>query len=294
MDLARADSVREVFLRGAEANRAAACRRGSIDVIRPPGRLIATGDLHDNPAHFLKLVRVAGLDRDSPEPGTHLVLHEVIHSDRLVNGMDFSFRALARIADLKSRFPEQVHTLLANHELAQIVGTGIVKDGVRVVEAFDAGVEYAFGDEAESVEAAIDEFIRSMPIALRCVTPRGDILCAHSVPGPGAMGKFDTGILDRDLTDADYEPLRGSAYLMVWGRRYDAESLEDLVERWGAYLFILGHERAEQGVEFRPPCAIVLNSDHDRGVYLPIDLSDPPSATEALASVVPLASVPSG
>ena len=38
-----------------------------------------------------------------------------------------------------------------------------------------------------------------------------------------------------------------------------------------------------------PPCAIVLNSDHERGVYLPIDLSDPPGATEAAMSVVPLA-----
>ena len=37
----------------------------------------------------------------------------------------------------------------------------------------------------------------------------------------------------RDLTDDDYVPRQGSAHLMVWGRGYDSEQLEDLVERWG-------------------------------------------------------------
>ena len=57
LDLQDADSVRRAFRAGAEANRAAACRAGSIDLIRPPGTLIATGDLHDNPLHFAKLVK---------------------------------------------------------------------------------------------------------------------------------------------------------------------------------------------------------------------------------------------
>jgi hypothetical protein len=75
---------------------------------------------------------------------------------------------------------------------------------------------------------------------------------------------------------------------MVWGRGYDAELIEDLVERWGVTMFVLGHERADNGVLLVPPCAIVLNSDHERGVYLPIDLGDPPTPVEAVMSVVPL------
>jgi hypothetical protein len=102
------------------------------------------------------------------------------------------------------------------------------------------------------------------------------------------MERFDPSILSRDLTEADYEPRRGSAHLMVWGRGYDTELIEDLVERWGINLFILGHEHAENGVRFVPPCVIVLNSDHDRGVYLPIDLSDPPTPEAAAGRVVPL------
>jgi hypothetical protein len=187
-----------------------------------------------------------------------------------------------------------VHAILANHELAQVTGAGIIKDGVKVVEAFNEGVEYAFGDEAGSVQAAIAEFIYSMPLALRCDcrTPDGRelaILVAHSIPSTALMARFDATVLARDLTPEDYEPRKGAAHLMVWGRGYDAEQLEDLVERWGVNLFILGHERADNGVLFIPPCAVVLNSDHERGVYLPIDLSNPPRAERAAAMVVPLA-----
>ncbi|MEA5557623.1 hypothetical protein [Nodularia spumigena] len=291
LDLRDPDLVIRLFKEGTDASRDARCRVGSIDRIEPPGTLIATGDLHDNPVHMGRVVEAAGMGLH-PTPNQHahhLTLHELIHSDRLMNGMDMSYRALARAAALKAAYPERVHLLLANHELSQIVGAGIIKDGIRVVEAFDAGVEFAFHERAEEVEQAIDDFVRAMPLALRCVTPRFDILCAHSLPGIGMMQRFDPAVLSRDLTPADYEPRVGSAHLMVWGRGYDAEQLEDLVERWGVNMFILGHEKAENGAKLVPPNAIILNSDHDRGVYLPIDLSDPPSVSEAMMGVIPLA-----
>ena len=279
--------MRRALLDGARANLEAGSRDGAIDRIHAPGNLLATGDLHDNPVHFNALMKAAGMTAET-DNGAHLTLHELIHSDRLVDGMDFSYRMLARVAALKTAFPERVHTLLANHELAQVMGAGIVKDGVRCVDVFNDGVLDTFGDQSEVVTDAIGTFIRSMPLALRCHTPRGDILCAHSLPAPEAMGRFDATILDRPLTDDDYAPRKGSAYFMVWGRGYDHDQLEDLVERWGINLFILGHEHADSGVAFVPPNAIVLNSDHARGVYLPIDLDNPPSPMRALESVVSL------
>lgn len=298
LDLQDPAEVASTLRAGAQANRDASCRQGSIDLVRAPGRLIATGDLHDNPVHFARVVHAAGLgsapgidDTDLPEASepAHLTLHELIHSDRLMNGMDFSYRALTRVAALKADHPEHVHTLLANHELAQIVGAGIIKHGVRVVEAFDNAVDYAFGDEADGVRAAIGEFVRSMPIALRCVCPAGDILCAHSVPGPAMMGRFDPSILERELTDDDYAPRVGSAHFMVWGRGYDGDLLEDLTERWGINLFILGHEHAETGCSLIEPNGVVLNSDHERGVYLPIDLEHIPRLEGVHEKLIPLA-----
>jgi hypothetical protein len=292
LDLSCAEQVIGALVRGGEANHSAACRDASVDRITGPGRLIATGDLHDNPVHMARLIEAAGLGVDPASPAAdragHLTLHEIIHPDRLLGGMDFSYRALVRAAALKAAFPGKVHTLLANHELAQVRGSGIVKDGVRVVEAFNAGVEQVFGADAPDVTESINGFIASMPLALICETPSGRILCSHSLPSPAMMARFDATILSRELTEDDYRPLSGSAHMMVWGRGYDADLLEDLVERWGVTMFILGHEHAPGGVEFVPPCALVLNSDHTRGVYLPIDLDHPPSAAAAAGMTVAL------
>ncbi|MBS0190731.1 MAG: metallophosphoesterase [Phycisphaerales bacterium] len=291
LSLADADVVVALFREGAAACRSAPCRRGSIDLVRAPGRLIATGDLHDHPLNFKKLVEAAGLGKPDP---AHLILHEIIHPPNLLNGVDYSYRALARAAALKSEFPEHVHILLGNHELSQIMGAGIVKDGVRVVEAFNAGLDNVFAERGPEVLEAIREFVLAMPLALRCECNRPDgsrgvdILCAHSLPGLAMMQRFDPSVLSRDLTPQDYEPRTGAAHIMVWGRGYDAEQLEDLVERWGINLFILGHEKAPSGATLVPPNAVVLNTDHENGVYLPIDLSDPPSASQAMQRLVRL------
>lgn len=298
MDLTDPDAVVRALLDGAEANRAASCRRGAIDLIEPPGTLIATGDLHDNPVHYEAVLRVAGLDGDAPAPSealggepVHLTLHEIIHSERLMHGVDLSYRVLVKVAALKARCPERVHTLIANHELAQLNGSAIVKNGVKMVRAFSDGIDYAFGDDAHNVELAVRDFIRSMPLGLRCRTPMGDILCCHSLPGVQAMGKFDTSVLHRELTEDDYAPRTGPIHMMTWGRGYDPDQIEDLVARWGVRLFILGHEHAHEGARVVPPAAVVLNSDHDRGVYLPIDLSDPPGLLECPDRVRPLSAV---
>lgn len=286
----------EAFRAGTEANYNAPCRQKSIDAISvddaPPNTLIATGDLHDNPMNFAKLVRRAGLDANPTNPPAHLTLHELIHSDRLVNGADFSYRVLAQIALLKARHPGLVHLLLGNHELAQFNNSQIIKDGVLCIKAFAAGVEFVFGGDSDAVLDSIKAFIRSMPIALRVHTSHGDLLCAHSVPSAAAMARFDATILSRDLTEDDYQPKTGSCHLMTWGRGYDAEGLEDLTERWGVSFFILGHEKADNGSLFVPPNALVLASDHERGVCLPIDLTNPPGPEEATRLVVPLAELP--
>jgi len=282
-----------VFHEAAEANLSAACRRGAVDHIGARGTLLATGDLHDNPIHFARVVQLAGLPGTDSKRPHHVTLHEVIHSDRLVGGVDLSHRALLRVAALKRKDPEEVHTLLANHELSQIVGAGIVKDGVRVVDAFNEGVEYAYGAEAPAVLDAIAAFIRSMPLALRSEAPEGGaggVLCAHSLPGPDLISRFDPDILDRDIEESDYEPRKGSAHIMVWGRRHTPELLEQLAERWGVKLFVLGHEHAPNGWELRPPNAVILNSDQETGVALKIDLADPPDAGPEL-NLVQLASV---
>lgn len=289
LDLNDPDEVIDTLREGARAMREASCRRGSIDFIESPGRLIATGDTHDHPKNFKAVLSAAGLDGEFGAEEQHLTLHEIIHGELPEQPglpLDTSYRGLTRVAALKAQHPELVHILLANHELAQAIGSGIMKNGVPCVKAFDAGVESVFADKSEHVFEAIRDFVFAMPIALRCRCPQGDILCAHSLPGPASMGRFDASIIDRDLRDEDYEPRVGSAHLMVWGRGYDHDQLEDLTERWGVNLFILGHEHADKGYNIIEPNAIVLNTDHSRGVYLPIDLEHEPTLEQCEQQIV--------
>lgn len=278
-----ADAVVAVLRAGAEANLTARCRRGAQDVIsreHPTQRLIATGDLHDNPDGLVKLVELAGMGDAAATPRAHLTLHEVIHSDRLMNGMDFSYRTLVKVAALKAAFAEHVHVLLANHELSQIAGAGIVKDGVSVVEAFNSGVEYVFGDRCEEVLGAIGEFIASMPLALRWVgvvesaespAEGADLLCAHSLPDPSLADRFDAGVLERSLGSEDFVPRRGSAHLMVWGRGHKPTDLLKHAIEMRAGLFVLGHEKAPEGFLVLEPNTIVLNTDSAWATVLEVE-----------------------
>lgn len=284
LDLRDSQSVADAFRRGARANRESVLRRGSIDVVTPEDptpALIVTGDLHDNPISFARMLQAAGMDGpEGSAPRAHLTLHELIHPDTLNNGRDLSVRVFAKVADLKARFPRHVHTLLANHELAEIVGAGIIKDGVNVVKLFDEGVEFLFGDDAPMVMDALGEFVRSMPLGLRCVGAGapladgrpGDLLCAHSLPGPDLFDRFDPSILERDITEDDRIPRRGSAHILVWGRGQGDKLVEDLTARWNVGTFVLGHEKAPEGCLRLTNRALVLNTDHHEGVFAELDL----------------------
>ena len=317
VNIRAADEVIDALAAGAAACRTAACRRGCCDVIAAlpadhvaadqPGlsgqKLVATGDLHDNVSHMQAVLSLTGLDdEDRPESDRcHVTFHELIHPDELHEEpnpagvgtipVDYSYRALVRIAAVKAAFPQLVHVLLANHELAQIAGAGITKGGVNVVKAFNTGVERVFGPKAGAVSRALGEFISALPLALRIVggaRDGRDILCCHSLPSPELIDRFDYGVLDRDLTEDDYAPRRGSAHLMVWGRAQDAACIETLADKWNVGTFVLGHEKAEMGFLQTDSRAVVLNTDHQRAHVAVLDLHKRYDAAGVCAAARPL------
>ena len=109
------------------------------------------------------------------------------------------------------------------------------------------------------------------------------------------MPTFDPTILERELTDGDYEAIHGSAWMMVWGRGQQDVQMEVLAERWDVRLFCLGHAYVQDGIAIGGARTILLNSDHERGVVLPIDLDgDPPTVESAMFASVPLAEIEVG
>lgn len=200
MDLRDPDTTIDLFDRAAEVMLASPLRRGSAVRLPAEGHLLATGDLHDNPVHLDRIVHLAGLER---APDRHVVLHELIHGERLINGMDFSHRMLGRVAQLVVEHPHQVHPMLGNHEVAQVTNVAVSKGAGNSVDLFDDALVYAYGDEWERVAESIDRFLRAMALA---VVSDSGVMCAHSLPAPHRMARFDPSILDRALDDAD---LRG-------------------------------------------------------------------------------------
>ncbi len=232
------------------------------------GELWMTGDMHDHRRNFEKLLKAADLGNN---PQRHLVLHELIHGDHYdASGAEESWVTLYRAAELKCDFPEQVHFMLANHDLAQIHGRGIMKAGLSVCEAFTKGVKKTFEGQHNVVTVAISEFLLSLPLAIRA--PNG-IFCCHSLPTDDQIDSFDFSIFDRQLSGPDYAQRSGPVYQLIWGRNFSPATVDKFADKVRAELIITGHQPQEMGHAVNGDKHLILASDHNQGVFLPIDLA---------------------
>jgi hypothetical protein len=219
-----AAEVIETFDTAAEENKLSSLRHEQTVNLPPTGEVWMTGDIHDHRTNFAKLIRMADLANN---PQRHLVLHELIHGDHYDSaGAEDSWRTLYQAAGLKCSFASQVHFMLANHDLAQIQGEGIMKAGFSVCEAFIAGVKRDFVEHADAVNFSISEFLLSLPLAIRC--PHGLFFC-HSLPNDSQIDGFDFTIFDRALTGRDYQRRVGPVYQRNlpkgWMRRFSSPGI---------------------------------------------------------------------
>ena len=280
-----AEAVQDTLRQAAQTLHQRSCRQGSIDVLPGHGTLLVSGDLHDNPFHFEALLRMARLEEGEDR---HLILHELIHGEHLMNGMDFSYRMLLKTADLVRAHPG-VHPMLANHEIAQLMKTRVTKGHGECVTLFRDALEFTFGEHHEVVEQALDEFIAAMALGVRA---ENGVWCSHSLPGRAVMSSFDPEIVRRPLVASDFEKPKGSAYLMTWGRVFEDVGIDLLAEAWKVQLFCLGHRKVPTGVESEGERLVLVNSDHEgaRAFTLILDQS-PPSPEECVLRSRPLNSV---
>ena len=264
-----ADQVVEVFDAAAEENKLSALRHEQVVELPADGEVWMTGDLHDHRVNFNKLIRFADLGNN---PQRHLVLHELIHGDHIdAKGAEDSWNMLFKAAELKCDFPGQVHFLFANHDLAQIHGEGIMKAGLSVCEAFNAGVKRDFPDGSTGVTVAITEFLLSLPLAIR--TGNGLFFC-HSLPTDEQIKSFDFTVFDRPLGPADYRRRTGPVYQLIWGRNFTPAGVEMFADKVGASIIVTGHQPQEAGYLVNGERHLIIASDHNQGVMLPLSLSE--------------------
>ena len=279
-----ADKVCEVLNNASELLIGFSGREGCTHHIPSKGNALVSGDLHDNPLHLSKILELATLQ----VPTNHVVLQELIHSAHNQSNLDLSYRMLVRVANVVCTYPGQVHPILANHELSQATGRAITKGGGELVEQFNLGVQHVFGNSAGVVLESIRKFILSMPLAVRSTS---GLMCLHSLPNELLMDEFDKDILIKPLTPNDLCGEKGSAYQVVWGRRHSQEQIDELATYWGVKLFCLGHAYVPEGINMAYKNVIQLNSDHNEGAVVSIDLENVRSAGSTVQDATKLHSI---
>lgn len=274
------DRALEIFGRAAQLNRDDPLRDGSLINLPEYGQCVMTGDLHGHRGNFAKLLRFAALDR---MPHRHVILHELIHEDVMPGGADRSWQLCYEAAALKCEYPEQVHFLQSNHELAQIVGQHISKGGRDVIEDFNTGVLMDFGPaRGREVLDALTAFMESYPLAARAPNR---VWISHSLPNERERARFDPQIVKkREHTVADRTD-GGSVYQLVWGRHHPPALLEALGRAWDVDFFLIGHQPQEMGFEVMHDRLIIFSSEHSHGAFLPFDLSRPPTIESLSANI---------
>jgi hypothetical protein len=258
-----ADHVVETFGAAGDENKLSSLRHEQVVELPAEGEVWMTGDLHDHRTNFAKLIAAADLGNN---PQRHVILHELIHGDHFdPNGAEDSWQMLYRAAEFKCEHPNQVHFLLANH------GEGIMKAGLSVCEAFNDGVARDFGDRATLVTVAITEFLLTLPLAIRC--PNGLFFC-HSLPTDDQIAAFDFGVFDRPLSPTDYRRRTGPVYQLIWGRNTSPAGVEIFADKVSARIVVTGHQPQDSGYLVNSDRHLIIASDHNQGVFLPVKLNN--------------------
>jgi hypothetical protein len=265
-----ADRVIETFQTATEENQLSPLRDQQVVKLPAQGEMWIAGDIHDHRTNFRKITTAADLGAN---PQRHLVLQELIHGDHFDSaGAEGSWETLYKAAELKCDFPEQVHFIFANHDLAQIHGEGIMKAGLSVCEAFTAGIKRDFASGgATSVNVAVTEFLLSLPLAARTTT---GMFFSHSMPTDEQMESFDYTIFQRPLTGPDYKRKVGPVYQLIWGRSMTPAGVVKFLEQVDANLIVTGHQPQDQGYLVNGEKHLIIASDHNQGVFLQLDLAE--------------------
>ena len=254
------------MLRGAAAaNISSPFRSGSVIEIGPQAGddVMLTGDLHGNRRNFNRIRRTAALEAF---PRRHLVLQEACHGGPTYhqNGGCMSHSIVEDIARLKVGYPDRVHFLLGNHELAELTGYPIQKNKQMLNVLFRLGLEQMYGAEAEHVRAALLEFLGTCPLAVRI---SGGVFVCHSIPEGLDQRPFDRTIFSRPLDPREFYE-QGEVFQLVWGRDHRPENVRAFAEAMNARVLIQGHEPCQDGFAVPNQHQVILDCCGDRACYV--------------------------
>lgn len=253
-----------------EANRQTPGREGNVVLLTADvaDEVMITGDIHGHRRNFNTIRRLAQLDG---HPRRHLILQEVCHGGPTypTNGGCMSHSVLEDVAKLKAQYPERVHFVLGNHELAELTDYPIQKNKQMLNLLFRLGLQQMYGPATEKVREAYFPFLRSCPLGIRLP---GGVFITHSIPENVDSRRFDKTIFARQIDPAEYYE-RSGIFELVWGRDYRQENADAFAELTGAKVLINGHEPCPEGFNTPNKAQIILDCCSDKACYviLPTD-----------------------
>jgi len=266
--------------RAVAAFRATPGRRGHVVNVPADAEVCVAGDMHGNVENFAQLLRVADLPRHQRR---HLVLQEMIHGPfQYPDGSDKSHQMLDLLAALKCQFPERVHFLPGNHELAQWSERRIGKGDANQNEDFRRGVAFAYGDHANAIYAAYMELIAGAPLMIR--TPNR-VVVSHSLPARQYLETFDPAILERDEFRPDDLSLGGTVHSLVWGKLASEEHVAAFLVKVDADWLITGHIPQETGFATPNSRQLILDAQGSPACYCLFPCDRPLSQSDLIGMI---------
>jgi hypothetical protein len=230
-------------------------RAGGLVTLDRADEVLVVGDLHGNLRAFKKVLALAALDRSS---GRHLVLQELIHGNlEYPDGKgDRSHQLVDLFAALKCQYPERVHLILGNHELAELTGRIIGKDGEALNAKFRLGIQTAYGTSANEVFDSYKGLFAALPLAIR--TANRVFLC-HTIPDGDDLETIDLELLKADVWPAAALERHGTVYALTWGRDTAPQTVDRFAAMVDADWFITGHQPCDEGFRLANHRQIIID-----------------------------------
>jgi hypothetical protein len=229
--------------RAADLMRATPGRRGGIIELEGAEEVMVVGDLHGNFPALKKALAIAALDR---YPERHLVVQELIHGSLMYpeDRGDRSHQLLDVFAALKCQYPNRVHHILGNHELSELTGRTIGKEGEALNAKFRRGLETAYGESAGAVYESYQRLFAALPLAVRT---QNRVQVCHTIPDALDLEKLDLDLVGLDVWPEEAMKRRGTIYALTWGRDTSPETADRFAAMVNADFFVTGHQPCDEG-----------------------------------------------
>jgi Calcineurin-like phosphoesterase len=254
--------------RAVELTRLTPGRKGRLITLPDAEDVLVSGDLHGNVGNFQALMRTAEL---ATHHRRHLILQEVVHSPfRYPGGGDKSHQLLDLYAALKCQFPERVHLLMGNHELAQWTSRPIIKEEENFNELFAKGVREAYADAALGIYAAYVDLFAVLPLAVRL---SNRVFISHSLPAAKYLPDFDLAQLEMEQPPASAYAPGGIVFGLLWGRDTAQAHVEEFLQKVDADWLVSGHIPCDEGYALPNDRQVILDCAKSPAAYclLPAD-----------------------